>query len=108
MTYQAHVSDEEMRDAADPAVGDGTSLTAPAVLPEEEPPMRTVGISPKLIAAVVTAVATYIIGQELVELPVLVEVALQALLVGIAAWRANPGAIAPSRDQLKGQVNLER
>lgn len=54
---------------------------------------RTIGISPKLIAAVVTAVITYIVGQELVELPAWVEMILQGVLVAGAVYAARPGTV---------------
>jgi hypothetical protein len=59
---------------------------------------RTLGISPKLIAAVVTAVLTYVLGQEVLELPPLATVAGQAVLVALAVYMANPGDVQPKPD----------
>lgn len=53
----------------------------------------TVGLSPKFIAAVVTAVLTYVLGQEVLELPPLAVVAGQAVLVALAVYVAGPGAV---------------
>lgn len=54
---------------------------------------KTVGISPKLIAAVITAVLTYLLGQEILELPAYAVVAGQAVLVALAAYVASTGAV---------------
>jgi hypothetical protein len=55
--------------------------------------MQTVGVSPKLIAAVVTAVVTYVLGQAVLDLPPLVVVIGQAVLVAAAAFAAPPGKV---------------
>jgi hypothetical protein len=49
---------------------------------------RTPGIHPKLIAATVAAVATYLLAQPVLDLPDWVTVVCQALAVGVAAWVA--------------------
>src|SRR4051812_5468913 len=54
----------------------------------QEDGMQTVGVSPKLIAAVVTAVVTYVLGQAVLDLPPLVVVIGQAVLVAAAAFAA--------------------
>jgi O-antigen/teichoic acid export membrane protein len=67
--------------------------------------VKTKGISPKLIAAVLTAVVTYLVGQEALELPVWAVVVGQAVLVAAAAYAANAGLVEPaSRDELKEKV----
>jgi energy-converting hydrogenase Eha subunit C len=59
---------------------------------------RTHGISPKLIAAVVTAVGTYLVTQPLLELPAIAVVVIQAVLVAVAAYFASPGDVRPEPD----------
>lgn len=59
---------------------------------------RTVGVSPKLVAAVVTAVVTYIVGQELVDLEPWVEMILQGVLVALAVFAASPGTVVAAPD----------
>ena len=54
----------------------------------------TKGISPKLIAAVVTAIITYLIGQPILELPPVAVVIGQAILVALAAFAAPPGDVS--------------
>jgi hypothetical protein len=49
---------------------------------------RTPGIHPKLIAATVAAVATYLLAQPVLDLPDWVTVVCQALAVAVAAWVA--------------------
>lgn len=60
--------------------------------------VRTVGVSPKAIAAVVVAVITYVLGQEVVDLPTWIEVIGQAVLVAIAAYTAPPGTVRAADD----------
>jgi hypothetical protein len=55
--------------------------------------MRTVGISPKLAAAVATAVITYLLGQLVLDLPDVAVVIGQAVLVALAAYAAPPGTV---------------
>jgi hypothetical protein len=59
---------------------------------------KTVGVSPKLIAATVTAIITYLLGQEVLELPPAVEVIGQAVLVALAAYIASPGLVVKERE----------
>ena len=54
---------------------------------------RTLGVSPKLIAAVFTAILTYLLGQEVLELPPIAVVVGQAVLVALAAFAAPPGEV---------------
>lgn len=66
----------------------------------------TVGVSPKLIAAVVTAALTYVLGQTVLELPAWAVVLGQVLLVSIAAYSAGPGQIVREtneREPFKGE-----
>lgn len=57
---------------------------------------KTLGISPKLVVAVVTAVVTYLLGQQVLGLSPGIVVAGQALLVALAVFSAPPGAtVAP-------------
>lgn len=56
--------------------------------------MKTKGISPKLIAAVITAVVTYVLGQEVLDLSPLVTVIGQAVLIALAAFVAPPGSVS--------------
>lgn len=59
---------------------------------------KTIGISPKLVVAVVTAVFTYLMAQQVLALPPGVVVAGQALLVALAVFRAPPGTtVAPDQ-----------
>lgn len=67
---------------------------------------KTVGVSPKLIAAVVTAVVTYLVGQEALELPAWAIVAGQAALVALAAWVANPGSVTTTEDPDVGRARF--
>lgn len=57
---------------------------------------KTNGISPKAVAATVTAVLTYLLGQELLELPVWATVVGQLVLVGLAAYAAPAGDVIAS------------
>ena len=57
--------------------------------------MKTDGVSPKLIAAVITAVVTYVLGQTVLELPPIATVAGQAVLVALAAFAAPAGSVSP-------------
>ena len=57
--------------------------------------MRTQGVSPKLIAAVTTAVVTYLLGQTVLELPPVATVIGQAVLVALAAFAAPAGSVSP-------------
>ncbi len=54
---------------------------------------KTMGVSPKAVWAVVAAIGAYLLTQELVELPALVELLLNAVLVGGAVAAASPGSI---------------
>lgn len=56
--------------------------------------MKTDGLSPKLIAAVITAVVTYILGQEVLALPPIATVIGQAVLVALAAFAAPAGSVS--------------
>lgn len=64
---------------------------------------RTVGVSPKLVAAVVTAVVTYIAGQELVDLEPWVEMILQGVLVALAVYSVGPGTVVAEPDDRAGE-----
>lgn len=55
---------------------------------------RQIGISPKLIAAVVAAVLAHIAADPLLELPAWADYVLQALATGVAAYLAPPGNTA--------------
>lgn len=57
--------------------------------------MQTTGLSPKLIVAVLTTVLTYILGQALLDIPAVWEVAGQAVLVALATYAAPPGDVQP-------------
>ena len=57
--------------------------------------MVTQSISPKLVAAVVTAVIAYVLGQTVLELPAVAVVIGQAVLVALAAYFASPGDVMP-------------
>lgn len=56
---------------------------------------RTIGLSPKLPVAIVMAVLTYVLGQEILELPAIAVVAGQATLVGLGVYAASPGRVEP-------------
>ncbi len=62
---------------------------------------KTKGVSPKLLAAVVTAVLTYLLGQEVLELPAWATVVGQAVLVALAAFAAPPGLVEPENPFMK-------
>jgi hypothetical protein len=55
--------------------------------------MLTVGISPKLIAAVVSAVAAYLLTQTILELPPLVVLLIQVGAIIATVWKAGPGRV---------------
>jgi hypothetical protein len=57
--------------------------------------MKTYGISPKLIAAVISAVVAHLLAQTLLELDPGVVLALQVIAVAAATWAASPGNVAP-------------
>lgn len=57
--------------------------------------MKTDGISPKLVAAVITAVITYLLGQEVLALPPVATVSGQGILVALAAYAAPAGSVSP-------------
>lgn len=59
---------------------------------------ETVGISPKLIVAVILAVLTYVLGQELLELPAWAVVAGQAVIIALGVYQASPGQVTTTRD----------
>lgn len=54
---------------------------------------RTIGISPKLIFAVVGAVIAFLVTQELVDFSPYVDLIIQALAVAVGAFAAGPGAV---------------
>jgi hypothetical protein len=58
---------------------------------------KTVGVSPKAFAAVVTAALTYVLGQSVLALPAWAVVLGQVVLVSIAAYAAGPGTV--TRDE---------
>lgn len=54
---------------------------------------RTIGISPKLILAVIGAVLGYLVTQELVDFPGWGDLVIMCALVGIGAFTAGPGVV---------------
>lgn len=54
---------------------------------------KTVGVSPKAIAAVITAALTYVLGQEVLALPAWAVLLGQVVLVSIAAYSFGPGTV---------------
>ncbi len=60
--------------------------------------MKQIGLSPKLIAATIAAVVTYLLGQTVLELPAVAVVCGQAALVALAAFRAGPGVVTAVDD----------
>lgn len=54
---------------------------------------RTVGFSPKTIVATVAAILSYLLTQQLVDFPVVADLAVTAVLVGYGTYRAGPGAV---------------
>lgn len=54
---------------------------------------KTKGISPKLFAAIASAVITYLLAQTALDLPEGVVVALQAVAIAISVWVAPPGDV---------------
>lgn len=55
--------------------------------------VKTLGISPKLVAAVIGAVVTYVLGQQVLELPPVAVLAVQVVGVAVAAWAAGAGRV---------------
>jgi hypothetical protein len=60
--------------------------------------MRTIGISPKLIAAVIAAVIAQLIADPLLELPAGWDYVLQVVLTALGVYVAPPGDVEPSGD----------
>lgn len=56
---------------------------------------KTLGASPKLWAAIITAAVTYILGQQILELPSAAVVTGQVVLIALAVYRASPGLVEP-------------
>ncbi len=92
----AHVSEQEQRDAANPAVGDGDATTAPekTLDPSDwtETPV-TVGVSPKALAAAVAALVVFVCAEVGLDLPAGVTAAVETVVVFAAAWLAKPGVV---------------
>jgi hypothetical protein len=59
----------------------------------------TAGVSPKLTAATVAAVAAYLLGETVLALPAWAVVACQAVLVAAAAYTAPPGHVVTTRKE---------
>lgn len=64
---------------------------------------RTLGVSPKMwgaVAAVLTAVITYVLAEETLDLPPGVVVALQAVLIALSTaatiYGFGPGSVLPT------------
>lgn len=55
--------------------------------------MRTKGISPKLVAAIVTAIGGYLLAQTILELPDWIVLAVQVVLVAVGVYSARPGNV---------------
>lgn len=55
--------------------------------------MKTIGLSPKAVVAVVMAVLAYLLTQQLVDFPAWVDLAITAGLVGGGAAGASPGTV---------------
>lgn len=55
--------------------------------------MKTVGISPKLYGAVLMAVLGYLLTQQLVDFPALVDLLINVLFVGGGVAVAGPGDV---------------
>lgn len=58
----------------------------------------TLGISPKLIAAVIAAVLAQVIADPLLELPAWADYIIQAALTALAAYLAPPGSVGVVTD----------
>lgn len=69
-------------------------------------PIRTVGISPKLIAAVVTAVGGYLLAQTVLELPPGVVLAIQVVLVAVGVFAARPGDVTADAESIGARTKL--
>ena len=54
---------------------------------------RTVGLSPKLIVAVLSALATYVVTQTVMELPPWAVVVAQAVVIAAGVYSASPGEV---------------
>lgn len=92
-----NVDDTEQAAALDPTVGEGTPETAPE-LPAQAfegyaMQRETVGISPKLVAAIISAVASYLVTQTVLDLPAIAVVVCQAIVVALAVYMAGPGIV---------------
>jgi hypothetical protein len=57
--------------------------------------MRTIGLSPKLYAAVTAAVLGYLATQTLVTMPGWADLLVQVGLVAVGVFAAGPGRVAP-------------
>lgn len=55
--------------------------------------MKTVGISPKLYAATAAAIVAYLLTQQVLDLPPLAVLVLQAVAVALAAFTAPAGLV---------------
>ena len=55
--------------------------------------VRTVGISPKLIAAVISAVAAYLVTQTLLELPPWAILLSQVVVITVGVYLAQAGDV---------------
>lgn len=94
---EVYVSSEELAEANLKTVGDGDRDSAPELPADAWDYYRakrvTIGVSPKLVAAVVSAVVAYLVTQPLLDLPPAVVLGLQVVSIAIATWAAAPGLV---------------
>lgn len=57
---------------------------------------KTLGVSPKLPWGVLAAVLSYLLTQEIVDLPAILDLLVNALAVGLAVFIASPGTVVTS------------
>lgn len=72
-----------------------SSPAAPAP-PGDVPAVKPRGISPKLIGAVIGAVLSYLLVQQLVDFPAMVDLTINAASVALGAYLLGPGAVEPA------------
>lgn len=55
----------------------------------------TQGISPKVVVTTLTAVLTYLVTQQLLELPAWAVLLCMIVLVALGGYKAPPGSVTP-------------
>jgi hypothetical protein len=71
-------------------------------------PMNTIGISPKLVWAVIAAVCAQVLADPLLELPAWADYVIQAVATAAAAYIAPPGNVAIDADDISDATRNPR